>query len=396
MVLSKFFAIFGSWPSLSAAELYHLNIISPTNSKLGQDFVIFEGQVDIAKLPSQSGGVVKSGQIIFDGTPTSSELVSFLLDTMKIENKIYLGFSSYPAKTSKQKKKSLFAIGIELKRRLKERGYKVRLVESRDGNLSSVVVEKNKLTSQTGVEFVYLKTDKKIYVGKTVAVQPFDKLSQRDYGRPERDDRSGMLPPKLAQIMINLNGPDKTGILLDPFCGSGTILQEALLIGWKKVVGTDKSEKAAASTQNNINWLIKKFGLDDIKVRIMAIDVRNLPDIFDQNYFSAVATEPFLGSPHLTKPQAPSVKQQLFSLYLSAYKSLGRIIKPGGRIVMVWPVIFGNYLPLQNKIVELGFRPVAPLPPEWEKTYHLNKRGNLEYGRIGQKIKREITIWQKK
>ncbi len=397
MSIKKSFAIFGSWPALSAAELYHLNIISPSNSEVGQDFAVFESEINTTNLPLQCGGVVKSGEIIFDHRPTSQELASFLLDNMKMTDKIYLGFSSYPNtnKTKKQRKKELFSLGIELKRRLKEQGFKVRLVESRDANLSSVIVEKNKLTSQNGVEFVYLQIDQKTYVGRTLSVQPFNQLSQRDYGRPARDDKSGMLPPKLAQIMINLNGPDKSGVLLDPFCGSGTILQEALLLGWQKVVGTDKSDKAISDTKHNINWLIKTFDIDGVEIKIIKTDVRSLSNIFKPNYFSAVATEPFLGSPRLTRNQAATAKQQLFSLYLSAYKALGEVVKSGGKVVMVWPVIFGGYLPLAPKITKMGFRLVKPIPSSWEKIYNLNKRGNLEYGRVGQKIKREITIWQK-
>ena len=62
---------------------------------------------------------------------------------------------------------------------------------------------------------------------------------------------------------------------------------------------------------------------------------------------------------------------------------------------MVWPVIFGSYLPLQDRVAALGFTKVEPLPSAWQYIYHLNKRGNLEYGRVGQKVKRELTIWQK-
>jgi hypothetical protein len=42
-----------------------------------------------------------------------------------------------------------------------------------------------------------------------MALQDFESYSKRDYGRPARDPRTGSLPPKLAQILINLAEPNK-------------------------------------------------------------------------------------------------------------------------------------------------------------------------------------------
>ena len=59
--------------------------------------------------------------------------------------------------------------------------------------------------------------------------------------KPYRDMRRGMLPPKLARSLVNLaigakSPSDMT--ILDPFCGTGTVLMEAMLLG-THVVGTD-------------------------------------------------------------------------------------------------------------------------------------------------------------
>ena len=86
-------------------------------------------------------------------------------------------------------------------------------------------------------------------LAQTEAVQPFEQFSARDFGRPGRDDLSGMLPPKLAIIMINLAQTPLNSILLDPFCGSGTILSEAVLLGYTNLIGTDISEKAIADSK---------------------------------------------------------------------------------------------------------------------------------------------------
>ena len=40
-----------------------------------------------------------------------------------------------------------------------------------------------------------------------------------------------MLPPKLAQIIVSLSGTQPGQTVLDPFCGTGVVLQEALIMG---------------------------------------------------------------------------------------------------------------------------------------------------------------------
>lgn len=65
-------------------------------------------------------------------------------------------------------------------------------------------------------------------VAETVWIQDIEGYSQRDMER-ERSMTVGMMPPKIAQIMINLGTKgDKNRALWDPFCGLGTTLIEAL------------------------------------------------------------------------------------------------------------------------------------------------------------------------
>lgn len=64
---------------------------------------------------------------------------------------------------------------------------------------------------------------------RTSFVQDIESYTARDQARPMRDARVGMLPPKLAQIIINLalSNNDITEVL-DPFCGTGVVLQEGI------------------------------------------------------------------------------------------------------------------------------------------------------------------------
>jgi len=71
-------------------------------------------------------------------------------------------------------------------------------------------VEENDLLASGG-EHVLMGVEGKLMIGQTEAVQPYKQWSARDFGRPARDPKSGMLPPKLARLMINLSGVDPKG-----------------------------------------------------------------------------------------------------------------------------------------------------------------------------------------
>ena len=121
-------------------------------------------------------------------------------------------------------------------------------------------------TGYTKKEFIKLEED----WYRVVGVQDIDAYARRDQVRPARDARVGMLPPKLAQILINLCGELNDGArILDPFCGTGGILIEAGLIGCK-VVGSDVNWKMKNGTAINLDYC----GITDY--RTFHLDVREL------------------------------------------------------------------------------------------------------------------------
>src|SRR5690606_35926256 len=121
--------------------------------------------------------------------------------------------------------------------------------------LNSAQVLYNQLTSPLGMELLLVRNGGKILLAQTVAEQDIDAYSARDQQRPKRDAKVGMLPPKLAQIIINLASgklkltPGET--LLDPFCGTGVILQEAKLIGYD-IYGSDLESRMVKYTKENL------------------------------------------------------------------------------------------------------------------------------------------------
>lgn len=395
---SSYFFILGNNPTLSVAELYalfNLQGIPYEFVETATDYVIvnFATPISTQQLMSRLGGCIKFGKVISQHS-NFPKVEDFGLQFFDV-TKVFLGFSVYPQVSTGGYTQKLFKIGLELKKKLKAQGISCRLVTSRETNLSAVVVAHNKLLTAQGREFVILKNNNQFFVGETIDVQPFADLSKRDYGRPQRDSQSGMIPPKLALMMLNLSMAKDTESILDPFCGSGTILQEAVWQGRTNLYGSDISTRAIADTKQNLSWLAKEFALQTPVVQLFEADVATLIKL-PLPKITAIVTEPDLGSPRVNYGQVSQEVERLRNLYILAYKSFHKLLAVGGRVVMVWPVFFGNiYLPLEKDVALLGFKKVEVLSKELQQSYHLNERNNLYYARADQKVGREITVWEK-
>jgi tRNA G10 N-methylase Trm11 len=231
-----YFFIFGNNPALSLAEIKQF---IPADAKyvLSNKFLIVTlgKKIDAEQLIDTLGGTIKIGRILCEELDNnlkmySKKILPFFNPRDK-ESKYYYGFSVY-GNVNTQTERQVLELGMTIKKELKSRDIKCRFVTSKEPALSSVIVQNNKLVSDQGVELCFLKTNGKTYIGKTLVVQDFKTQSTLDYDRPAFDSKSGMIPPKLAKMMVNLarkqNGKDNQ-TLLDPFCGSGTVLQEAFL-----------------------------------------------------------------------------------------------------------------------------------------------------------------------
>jgi tRNA G10 N-methylase Trm11 len=390
-----YFFVLGNNPALSLAEL--VAVLPCRDGRLvDKDLFVWETNHEIVPetLIKRLGGTIKIG--IFEKmTVTGQDLLEPIVAlcnkvSKKNPGKFNFGLSDYGRQNLK-----LLPIGLSVKKRLKDLGIMSRLVTSRERNLSSVVVEQNKLLTK-GIEVVLAADGGKVLIGQTLAVQDFKGLSKRDYGRPARDDASGMLPPKIAQIMINLAlAGQSDGLILDPFCGSGTVLQEALLLGFKEVTGTDLSPKAIADAKENIAWLKSRWpDLESAKVNIFLKNATKLSESFKANSVTAIVSEPYLG-PQRGWHDLKLVKEELEALYTKSLQEFEKVLKPHGRVVMVWPMFFGN-----NRINPdyKAFRLINELPEAWQNdpAVKLTTRGTVVYGRAGQKVFREIVVLEKK
>ncbi|MCX6795477.1 MAG: DNA methyltransferase [Candidatus Falkowbacteria bacterium] len=375
----QYFFILGSNPELSFAEI--ATVLGIKEKRLiSKELLVLETENEIVpeNLIKKLGGIIKIG--VFQEELDKPSDLDLQLALAKIaskakgasgEGKFCFGISVYGETISKP-----LALGLELKKYFREQGLSCRLVTSREPQLSSVVVTQNKLIGK-GIELVIAKKDGKVLLGQTLAVQDFKDLSKRDYGRPARDDESGMLPPKLAQIMINLAGQNSLdAVILDPFCGSGTVVTEAMLMGYQNLIGADLSPKAVSDTRENVNWMKKRYGLDRANIKIINRNVINLSKVIKASSVDAVVTEPYLG-PQRGLKNVELVIENLEDLYTQALRQFDLILKPGGRVVMIWPVFFGK-------------SHIEPKLGNFTKVY------SVLYGREGQRVFREVVVLDKK
>ena len=342
----------------------------------------------------------------------ASLLSSGLVDEMaKAPGKVLFGVSVYCTDNSLHPHSGAIQrfIGSTVKDELATHGNKSKFMgfskERRLAQLSHVEVLKKKLVETHGEILVCIGKNE-TWVGTTVAVHnPFE-FQKRDIYKPNQRTIFAM-PPRLARIMVNLSActPGKT--LLDPFCGVGTVLLEALLAN-AKVVGVDTNSWCVKAADENLKWLTREYSLQDPDFRVVQGDVNKLAQKIGQETVDCIATEPDLG-PALrqvpTGPYALKIIQKLEPLYFGFVGEAYRVLKAGGRLVLVTPYIVTRSrqavtMPIGEKLESLGFKKVRPFnedtfPMKLEATEALADLSSLIEVDERHKIGREIHIYEK-
>lgn len=391
------FAILGSHPSLSVAEIQAVTGSTPSHvAGIGAIFDDLNGNPD--RLMQILGGTQKMGHVIGEVPVNDTDaLVEFLASQLEQEvreTKMHFGISVYdfgnPAKVEAIAAEAKH-IGMTTKSVLKERNRSARFVMpiGKEAALSAVAVTKNELTKK-GAEFILLVAHDRIVVGTTAAVQDAEDWSERDFGRPRRNAKQGMLPPKLARMMINFAGTDVVGkTLLDPFCGSGTVLMEAAMLGAQKVIGGDIAQGAVNDTRGNLNWLKTRMeNMPDVDVH--AAKAGDLATMIPPNSIDIVITETYLGRPRRGNEPLDEIKETIdyiTQLYRESFGPLKNTLKGGARVVVAAPVHYSESKsfepPVETIMKELGYR----VDPITEDPLVYRREGQL----VGRRFHRFIA-----
>jgi tRNA G10 N-methylase Trm11 len=196
-----------------------------------------------------------------------------------------------------------------------------------------------KLLNKGGIEIVANIDNNFVYISKTLSVHDPYGFRKRDIGRP-RQRTIYSISPRLAKILINLSSTKPRCIILDPFCGIGTILQEALLMDMN-IKGVDKNPDCIESSFRNLEWIKKQYHLNiDLEGKLIVGDSCKLSTYIEKNSIDAVVTEPYLGPPLKRKPtkaEAQKILQDIRPLYMKSLKEINKVLKLGRRVSIVFP-----------------------------------------------------------
>ena len=370
-----FIATLGRQPEISFAELeavFGRQNVQPATHDIATidaddiDLSILGGTTKIAKVITTHNYANKRDSDLF--TDISRQITNHYTDKWRsVDHKITLGISTYGFNIPPR---AVQKTGIILKGSLKKSGVSLRLIPNTESALSTAVSHNNKLgLSDNKVELIIVKTKTSVIIAESRGAQNITAYTRRDHGKPKRDAFVGMLPPKLAQIMLNLalgSKNDTPGLILDPFCGTGTVLQEALLRQFD-VIGTDLSDKMVSYTRENLNWITKSH-----KYTGQIIDISQADATSNQwsnaQQIGAVVCETYLGQPFSAPPSPAKLKEvtgncnHIISGFL---KNIHPQLTPGTRLciaVPAWRSKDGSltYLPLTRDPSRLGFDLVRP------------------------------------
>ncbi|MBI5391444.1 methyltransferase domain-containing protein [Candidatus Woesearchaeota archaeon] len=247
------------------------------------------------------------------------------------------------------------------------------------------IIRKNITPSQLAerdefLDFVLYKD----MLAKTIAVSSPKSYKKRDLERPAVDYMK-TISIRLAKILINLGMVQPGGTILDPFCGSGTLLQEALL---KKinVIGADSDVKSIEESKENLAWIQKNYQLKAF-FHLHQADARKIGRILPRVKINAVVTEPYLG-PFLKRSlnalEARSFLAELQELYTDVLHQVYGMLKPNGKVVMVFP----KYRTGSGEIFRIHLPALAS-----ETGFHFIK--SFPYAYPESKLLREIAIFEK-
>ncbi len=368
-----YLAVLGRERDLSLAELESL-VGSAT--PFGECALVEQG-FELAR----AGGVVKLAKVI-DTQPWSGwdhlKVDRTLLPTRS--TKTIVGVSFYGPSNLQNGTKGW---AFNLKKELKSKS-SIRIIVD-NAPLTAAQLKFNEIPAKGFELIIAVKADQAV-LALTEAFQDIDWYSKRDYDRPKRSAKVGMLPPKLAQIMINLSKGEK---IYDPFCGTGVVLQEALLMG-KSAAGSDLEPKMIEFSTANLKWLADQI---DQNLPTFTLDVADATTVKIPPGYSIVS-EGYLGPPLVKPPDSnelAQLKAEANALFQRALKNWSGQLRTGARVVLAVPCwkTHGQFetLSLIDQINEIGYNLV--------RFKHADSR-KLIYARPDQIVGRQLLVLESK
>ena len=377
---SMHIAILGRQPALGMAEIERLYSSRHTAWLSDISAKVTHPDFDFERL----GGSQKAGRIVteFPGLhwrQLSQKIIEYYRQQWRgIDHKITLGISVYGLTVSTY---DIQRLGLDLKKVARNGGGSLRLIPNSEPALNTATSHHNKLgLSPNKVELLIVRASNgKIILAESIGAQNITAIAARDQARPKTDAFVGMLPPKLARMMVNMAAQglgscslrplhseeprnDTSRVILDPFCGTGVVLQEASLLGYK-AYGTDLSEKMIDYSSANLAWLAEKY----TAITPPAIELGDAMTHTWQQPINAVASETYLGQPF----SAPPAHEKLIQVRNNCDHIIGEFLSNIGKqltkdtplclAVPAWRDAIGTitHLPLTTDLARYGFEHIT-------------------------------------
>jgi len=395
-------AFLGNHPTISLAELRSVVPDLAVRRMIGQTVAIFSTTMKLDNEDLQNwGGIFMLAREI-PGKHKHQDLPALLhAEVAKVKGKMTFSIRAYGVPHH-----IVHNLYRDCKNYIKKQDMPVRYIGNEHKAPVSVQLhDEGLITGKNGREMVMLGDEESdfLWIGVTIAAQDPDAYTKRDMEKPVRDTRVGLLPPKLAQIMLNLGfwvakqtdpSIKKTMIVLDPFCGTGVIPMESLIRNWP-ILASDASLKAVTGTEKNIEWIRKerKILKRDVPSETWkqdatkAFDLKKLPNV--------IVTETSLG-PNLTdRPAAKDAtkfRSECDDLETAFLQNVAKTL-PGVPVVATFPIWYVKAGPIfiektYKKLADIGFEPILPSGSVGDSP----ERTSLIYRRPDQFVGREIVI----
>ncbi len=283
--------------ALSLLEKQNINAI-PSTPKTNAFLLDTSKGIDTKQILPMLGGTIAIGKILCTGN--LSKIKNFI-ETEEVyfgqKNKFLYSCLNFASEDS------LNTILGALKQKFRKEKTKARFKSAR----GTILMQSGKVVAGTPSKISAADTTYFLFKNNNYSfgfVQAFSDSKEteaRDMGKPVRREQFA-ISPRLAKILVNLSQTNQGKTLLDPFCGIGVILQEAILQGIN-VVGVDLNLTATTGAKKNIEWIKKKYHAKATS-EIFTGDSRKT----SLQNIAGIATEPSLGK--LLK-KIPSKKQAI-------------------------------------------------------------------------------------
>ncbi|MGD0645022.1 MAG: DNA methyltransferase [Candidatus Bathyarchaeia archaeon] len=209
-----------------------------------------------------------------------------------------------------------------------------------EGKLGEIILQRTENTKvnlkSPDKTFIGIVTNEKLVFGLKITEIQTKTFSER---RPRRKPffHPSAMPSKLARCMVNLAHAKSEDLVLDPFCGTGTSLIEAIYIGCH-ALGVDAQKRMVLGCRKNLkHFHITPEGL-------VLADARQMPFI----KVDCVVTDPPYGR------SSSTLKSTTKQLAQEVLASTHNLLRAGQRICIALPIQVNGLGQVEHTSVEIS------------------------------------------